>query len=84
MATIGRAGMSTTGGRTNEGPFHIRKNSKHPRLVQLSKLAEDAGSFRFPQPALPKEPGFDGPASPKGKLEQKYGRRQTQKWVCEG
>ena len=41
MATIGRAGMSPTGGRTNEGPFHIRKDSKHPGLVQLTELAED-------------------------------------------
>ena len=76
--------MSTTAGRTNEGPFRILKSSTPPRLAQLSKLTEDGGCLRFPQPALPKEPGFDGPASPKGKLEQKYGRRQTQKWGCEG
>ena len=76
--------MSTPGGRTNEGPFHIRKNSKHPRLVQLSKLAEDAGSLRFPQPALPKEPGFDGPAPLNGKIEQMHGHRLTQMWSCEG
>ena len=47
---IGRAGMSTTDGRTNEGPLHILKSSKHPRSRQFigyQTRPRTAGVCRF-------------------------------------
>jgi len=80
--------MSTTAGRTNEGPFHIpfhiRKNSKHPRLVQLSKLAEDGGCLPFLTHAPQDWWEFGQVALPKDKIEHKVRRRPTQRWGCEG
>ena len=39
--------MTTTGGRTNESPFHIRKNLERLRLVESPKPTEDGGSLPF-------------------------------------
>jgi hypothetical protein len=84
MATIGRAGMSTTGGRTNEGPFRIRKNSKHPGLVESPKQTEDGGCLPFLTHAPRDGWGFGRVETLKGKLEQKWGDQLTQKRDSEG
>ena len=78
------AGMSTTAGRTNEGPSHIRKKSKTPPLGAAIETDRGRRMFAVLVDCTQKKWGFGRVALPNGKIKQMYGHRLTQMRGYEG